>query len=153
MTAPTPEQAIALHQAGQVDAAAAAYERLLAADPRQPSLRHNLGMIRLHQRSTARALPLLEQAWAEDGGHDAEPVRLLHQDHVEPEVGHPGSAVLLGDRHRQEPCRSCLGEHGPVDDLVLGPLLPVRDHLPIQERPEGVPEHVVLVGEVVALHC
>ena len=54
----------------QAAAAAAAYEQLLAADPRQPSLRHNLGLIRLHQQATARALPLLEQAWAEDGAHD-----------------------------------------------------------------------------------
>lgn len=64
------EQALALHQAGDLGAASEAYEQLLAADPRQPSLRHNLGMIRLHQRSTARALPLLEQAWAEDGNND-----------------------------------------------------------------------------------
>ena len=62
--------AVALHEAGQTEAAAAAYEQLLAADPRQPSLRHNLGLIRLHQQATARALPLLEQAWAEDGAHD-----------------------------------------------------------------------------------
>lgn len=67
---PTLAQAVALHEAGQTDAAAAAYERLLAADPRQPSLRHNLGLIRLHQQASARALPLLEQAWAEDGAHD-----------------------------------------------------------------------------------
>ena len=67
---PSLAHAVALHEAGQTEAAAAAYEQLLAADPRQPSLRHNLGLIRLHQQATARALPLLEQAWAEDGAHD-----------------------------------------------------------------------------------
>ena len=70
MRLPTIAHAVALHEAGQTEAAAEAYEQLLATDPRQPSLRHNLGLIRLQQRATARALPLLEQAWAEDGAHD-----------------------------------------------------------------------------------
>jgi len=70
MRLPTVAHAVALHEAGQTEAAAEAYQQLLAADPRQPSLRHNLGLIHLHQRATARALPLLEQAWAEDGAHD-----------------------------------------------------------------------------------
>ncbi len=70
MNAPTVDQAVALQQAGDIDAAAAAYAQLLAADPRQPALRHNLGRIRLQQGATAEALPLLEQAWAEDGAHD-----------------------------------------------------------------------------------
>ena len=70
MRLPTMAHAVALHEAGQTEAAAEAYQQLLATDARQPALRHNLGLIRLHQRATARALPLLEQAWAEDGAHD-----------------------------------------------------------------------------------
>lgn len=64
---PTLDQAVALHRQGRTDEAAAAYEVLLAGDPQQPSVRHNLGLIRLGQGAAARALPLLEQALAEDG--------------------------------------------------------------------------------------
>src|SRR5690606_6486360 len=51
-----------------------------------------------------------------------------------------------------EPGGAGLGEHVAVDDLGLGPGLAVRDHLAVEERPERLAEHVVLVGEVVALH-
>ena len=61
------EQAATLHREGHLDAAAAAYEALLAADASLTAARHNLGLIRLGQRATARALPLLERAFAEDG--------------------------------------------------------------------------------------
>lgn len=69
MTADAVEQALALHRQGRFDAAASAYEALLAGDPWQPGLRHNLGMIRLEQRAITPALDLLERAFAEDGAH------------------------------------------------------------------------------------
>jgi len=69
MTTPDVNQAIAWHQAGRVDDAAVAYERLLAGEPWQPGLRHNLGMIRLNQQRIAPALDLLERAFAEDGAN------------------------------------------------------------------------------------
>ena len=69
MTTPDVNQAITWHQAGRVDDAAVAYERLLAGEPWQPGLRHNLGMIRLNQQRIAPALDLLERAFAEDGAN------------------------------------------------------------------------------------
>ncbi len=60
------DKAVALHREGHAEAAATAYQQLLAADPRLTAVRHNLGLIRLGQQATAQALPLLEQALAED---------------------------------------------------------------------------------------
>lgn len=69
MTAVDVDQAIAWHREGRVEDAAAAYERLLASEPWQPGLRHNLGMIRLNQQRIAPALDLLERAFVEDGAN------------------------------------------------------------------------------------
>jgi MoaA/NifB/PqqE/SkfB family radical SAM enzyme len=69
MTAELLDTTLAAHRAGRLDDAAAGYERLLAADPRASDLRHNLGMVRLGQGRFAPALPLLERAYAEDGGN------------------------------------------------------------------------------------
>jgi pyruvate-formate lyase-activating enzyme len=63
----TLEQAVVLHRQGQAEAAANAYESLLATDPRLLAVRHNLGLIRLGQGAPAKALPLLEQALLESG--------------------------------------------------------------------------------------
>jgi len=67
---PTLEQAVALHRAGRSAEAAVAYEALLEADPRLSAARHNLGMLRLGQGNLARALALLELAFAEDGRNE-----------------------------------------------------------------------------------
>lgn len=63
--------ALALQQQGRHAEAAMAYERLLATDPWAPGARHNLGLLRLEAGEIAAALPLLEQAWVEDGHHAA----------------------------------------------------------------------------------
>lgn len=64
------EHAIALHRAGRLAEAAAAYATLLVQDPRASAARHNLGMIRLEQGNPAVGLPLLDRAWVEDGAND-----------------------------------------------------------------------------------
>jgi pyruvate-formate lyase-activating enzyme len=87
------EEATALHRQGRLPEAAAAYEELLARHPWQPGLRHNLGMIRIEQQALAAALPLLEQAFVEDG---ADP-------------GWLGSLPLIGMR---------LYEHGLWEDAA-----------------------------------
>lgn len=63
------DTAVAHHREGRLDAAISGYEVILAADPRQSALRHNLGLLRLGQGQLAVALRLLDQAFAEDGEH------------------------------------------------------------------------------------
>jgi pyruvate-formate lyase-activating enzyme len=67
---PTLDDAIALHRAGRASDAAAAYEALLAVEPRLSAARHNLGLVRLGQGDGAAALPLLDRAWLEDGSNE-----------------------------------------------------------------------------------
>lgn len=58
----TPEEAVRLHQAGQVAAAAAAYRSLLARDPRNAQLLNLLGVATLQLGQPADAVSLLRDA-------------------------------------------------------------------------------------------
>lgn len=65
--APDPlETAIAHHQRGELDAAAAGYGALLARAPAQPAILNNLGLVRLAQGRPAEAMALWLRALAID---------------------------------------------------------------------------------------
>ena len=69
---------------------------------------------------------------------------LLGDDHVVAEVGIAAAAVLLGHRHAEKALLAGLQPDPAVDDLVLFPLLVVRRDVPIQKRPVGLAEQIVL---------
>ena len=56
--------AVGQHQRGQLDAAKALYERVLASDPRQPDALHFLGVIARQQGDASRAVGLITAAIA-----------------------------------------------------------------------------------------
>src|SRR5581483_12339012 len=61
-TAQTIQQALALHQQGQLDAAGQLYERTLAANPANFDALHLMGVLRHQQRQSVDALRLVEAA-------------------------------------------------------------------------------------------
>lgn len=63
-------QAIALHRAGRVPEAMAAYEAVLVEQPQAASVRHNLGLLHLGRGELAQAMQHLAQAWALDHGDE-----------------------------------------------------------------------------------
>ena len=65
----TLEQAIALHAGGRLDEAAAAYEDILAAEPRQFAALQWLATLKLQRGDFANALALFERALAIDANH------------------------------------------------------------------------------------
>jgi predicted O-linked N-acetylglucosamine transferase (SPINDLY family) len=70
--APTPlDAAIALHQSGDVAGAAAAYRRLLRADPGHPDALHLLGLAMVDQGQAAEGLEWVEAAIARQPGREA----------------------------------------------------------------------------------
>jgi tetratricopeptide (TPR) repeat protein len=62
------QQALRLHQAGQLDEAAAIYRRILAANPRHPDALHLLGLVALQRGDRAAALERIDAAIAISGG-------------------------------------------------------------------------------------
>ncbi|MCB1917945.1 MAG: tetratricopeptide repeat protein [Rhodocyclaceae bacterium] len=64
MSAGALERAVALHQAGQLDAAEAAYRAVLAADPRDAHAMHYLGLVELQRERAEQAVAWIEQALA-----------------------------------------------------------------------------------------
>jgi len=61
------QQALAHHQAGRLEAAAAAYRQVLAAQPGHAEALHRLGLIAYQQGRPADAVRLIGQAIAQDG--------------------------------------------------------------------------------------
>jgi predicted TPR repeat methyltransferase len=57
-------EAVQFHQRGQLDAAKARYQQVLALDPRQPDALHFLGVIARQQGDPGQAVRLIEQAVA-----------------------------------------------------------------------------------------
>ncbi len=106
-------EAVALHQAGQIDEANIRYEALFAEEPSANDLRHNLGLTRLALGRLAPGLALVAAA-------------------LEAEPGHPGMRAtprlvgsLLFERGYWEAARPWLlraVQHAP-DDLALAQLL------------------------------
>jgi predicted aspartyl protease len=72
----TPPSAADLFASGDLDAAATAYQRVLAAQPSDPAATLNLGTIRLYRNDLAGAQPLLKAALAADP-QNARATRLL----------------------------------------------------------------------------
>ena len=64
MSADALARAVALHQAGQLDAAEAAYRAVLAADPREAHAMHYLGLVELQRERPELAAAWIEQALA-----------------------------------------------------------------------------------------
>ena len=76
---------------------------------------------------------------AQQGGHHPELLCLLGQDAVEPEVVQAGTAVLLGYVEPQCTELSQAGEQLSRHQVLLRPLVVVRDDLPLEERPDAAP--------------
>ena len=64
MSADALARAVALHQAGQLDAAEAAYRAVLAADPREAHAMHYLGLVELQRERPELAAAWIDQALA-----------------------------------------------------------------------------------------
>ncbi|CAB4943767.1 unannotated protein [freshwater metagenome] len=77
----------------------------------------------------------------------------LADDEVVPEIVNAASAILLRRRHGEESGGTGCAEQRPVDDACFFPSLEVRCNLPIDEGPEGIPEHLVLFVEDGSAHA
>jgi NAD(P)-dependent dehydrogenase (short-subunit alcohol dehydrogenase family) len=85
------------------------------------------------------------QREAEPEARNPRALHLLADDDVEPEVVHAGAAVLLRNRHADEPVLARRAEDLARDDAVALPCGVVRDDLFGKEAAKAVAEGVVLV--------
>ena len=103
-----------------------------------------------------RVVQEVRQDHLELGAHcrqrDERPRRLLLQHDVVPVVGHAAAAVLLGNRHAQQPELTHLLEDVARQAAALLPLGILRHDLLLYELSRQLPEGLVVVVEQVPAH-
>ncbi len=118
-------------------------DQLARRDPGQPSVGLLVGAV----LDEVRRGDVVVEGQAEAGAADARRGELLADDRVEPEVVRPAAAVLLGDRHPEEPVLPGREVQLTRGDAGCLPLQVVRCRLLGHERGEGLAERLVVVVE------
>lgn len=100
MTTPSSlSDAVALHQSGQLDAAARIYREILTVDPKNPDALHLLGAVYLQQENPAKAADLIRQAVAlapkNPAMHGNLATALLEQGKIDEAIGHYETALSI----------------------------------------------------------
>ncbi len=110
------------------------------------------GLLTVAQVGEIGKTDIVVEGDAHPRGHGIGAHQLLADHHVEAEVRYPSPAVLLRQRHAEEPGLSRLAKHVLVDLPLRLPFGDVGSNLPLDELTDGGAEQLMVRFEQVSFH-